>query len=94
MWKWKIIYDSRHHGYNAIVVDKCFFSMDKEYQYSLIQKKSMEVEIKLRYDLTYKEYCEEAGEKFSKEFSNAFSNIEIYGIINGKKKKFFEEETA
>ncbi len=92
--KERIIYDSRHHGYNAIVTDKHFFGVNKEYQYKLMQKKAIEVEIKIRNDLTYDEYCEEVEEGFTKEFSNAFSSIEIYGIKDGKKKKFFEEETA
>lgn len=54
----------------------------------------MEVEIKIRNDLTYDEFCEESEENSIKEFSNAFSSIEIYGIKDGKKKKYFERETA
>lgn len=95
--KEKVIYDNRHHGYNAIVTGNHFFSSNKEYQYRLIQvqgKTVMEVEIKIRNDLSYDEYYNEVEGNFINDFSNAFSNIEIYGIIKGKKKKIFEEETA
>lgn len=92
--KEKVIYDSRYHGYDAIVADEHFFSTSKEYQYGLMQKKPMEVEIKIRNDLTYDEFCEEVADKFSKEYPNAFSSIEVYVIMNGKKKKVFEEETS
>ena len=44
--------------------------------------------------MTYNEYCEEVNENSVEEFSNAFSNIEIYAVKDGKKKKCFEEETA
>ena len=90
----KVIFDNRHHGYDAVVEENRLFSTDKEYQYGFMKKKSMEVEIKIRNDLTYDEYCIETEKNHSKEYSNAFSSIEIYGIIDGKKKKVFEEETA
>lgn len=89
-----VIYDSRYHGYDAIVTKNQFSTGCKKYQYRLLQKKSMEVEIKIRNDLTYDEFCEESEENSIKEFSNAFSSIEIYGIKDGKKKKYFERETA
>lgn len=89
-----VIYDSRYHGYDAIVTKEQLSIVHKKYQYRLLQKKSMEVEIKIRNDLTYDEYCEEAEESSTEEFSNAFSSIEIYGIKDGKKKKYFESETA
>ena len=92
--KEKIIYDSRYHGYSAIVNNKPFSSNNKVYRYKLLQKESVEVEIKIRNDLTYDEFCEEVDVSYIKEFSNAFSSIEIYGIKEGKKKKYFEEETA
>ena len=66
----------------------------KEYQYKLIRKEPTEVEIRIRNDLTYNEYCEEVNENSVEEFSNAFSSIEIYAVKDGKKKKCFEEETA
>ena len=66
----------------------------KEYQYKLIKKVPTEVEIRIRKDLTYNEYCEEVNENSVEEFSNAFSSIEIYAVKDGKKKKCFEEETA
>ena len=90
----RVIYDSRYHGYNALVTDKHFSSTNKTYRYKLLQKDPMEVEIKIRNDLTYDEYCEEVEGNEVNEFSNAFSCIEIYGIKDGKKKKFFDEETA
>ncbi len=89
-----IIYDSRYYGYNAIMIDKHDSSVNKEYQYVLISKKAMEVEIKIRNELTYKEFCEETGKSSINEYANAFSEIEIYEIKDGKKKKIFEEETA
>lgn len=89
-----VIYDSRYYGYDAIVTKKQLSTESKEYQYRLLQKKSMEVEIKIRNDLTYDEYCEETQESSTEEFPNAFSSIEIYGIKDGKKKKYFESETA
>ena len=52
------------------------------------------MEIRIRKDLTYNEYCEEVNENSVEEFSNAFSSIEIYAVKDGKKKKCFEEETA
>ena len=89
-----VIYDSRYHGYDAIVTKNQISTGCKKYQYRLLQKKSMEVEIKIRNDLTYDEFCEESEENSIKEFSNAFSSIEIYGILDGKKKKYFERETV
>lgn len=89
-----VIYDSRYHGYDASATKEQLSIECKEYQYRLLQKKSMEVEIKIRNDLTYDEYCEEVEESSTKEYSNAFSSIEIYGIKDGKKKKYFERETA
>lgn len=89
-----VIYDSRYYGYDAIVKKEQLSIAHKEYQYRLLHKNSMEVEIKIRNDLTYGEYCEEVEESSAKEFSNAFSSIEIYGIKDGKKKKYFEKETA
>lgn len=91
--KEKTIYDSRCNGYNAIVADKRFSSNNKVYRYRLLQKEALEVEIKIRNDLTYDEFCEEVDERYTKEFSNAFSSIAICGIKEGKKKKYFEEET-
>lgn len=91
--KEKTIYDSRCNGYNAIVADKHFSSNNKVFRYKLLQKEALEVEIKIRNNLTYDEFCEEVDERYTKEFSNAFSSIAIYGIKEGKKKKYFEEET-
>lgn len=92
--KEKVIFDNRYYGYNAIVSNKQIFSFEKEYQYDLIDKNLMEVEITIRNDLTYDEYCEEVEKNLANEYAHAFSGIEIYGIINGVKKRFFEEETA
>lgn len=89
-----ILYDNRYHGYDAIVTKDQISIVHKEYQYRLIQKKPMEVEIKIRNDLSYGEYCKTIDETSTKEFSNAFSSIEIYGIKDSKKKKYFEEETS
>ena len=96
--KQRIIFDNRYHGYDAIVMKEQFPIVHKEYQYRLMQKEAMKVEIKIRNESTYDEYAEDIKEipkePTKEEFSNAFSNIEIYGIKNGKKKKYFEAETA
>lgn len=92
--KEKIIFDSRYHGYDGYVNGEDLISSEKEYQYLPIIHDAMEVEIKLRYDLSYNEYCKETGGTNLTDFTNSFSSIEIYGIINGNKKKIFEEETA
>ena len=92
--KQSVIFDNRYHGCDAIANNIPLGIERKEYQYKLIRKEPTEVEIRIRNDLTYNEYCEEVNENSVEEFSNAFSSIKIYAVKDGKKKKCFEEETA
>lgn len=90
-----ILFDSRYHGYDAISEkERLQIKSDKEYIFSW-GRTSGEVKVKINNDLTLTEFLEEFKTScVSKDYPNAFTNIIVYHIINGKKKKVFEEETA
>ena len=81
-----IIFDSFLHGYNGLIESEEQSEIDKiapQFNWTKIPK---EIIVVVRNSLTY--------EEFTEEFDESFENIEIYTLLNGKKQKFFEEETA
>lgn len=56
-------------------------------------KDPKEIIVLVRNSLPYEEFIEEFDDNLEK-YSNAFESIEIYTLQNGRKRKFFEEETA
>ena len=86
-----IIFDSFLHGYNGLIEsEEQINKFIPQFNWTKIPK---EIIVVVRNSLTYEEFTEEFDESFEK-FSNSFENIEIYTLLNGKKQKFFEEETA
>ena len=88
-----IIFDSFLHGYNGLIESEEQSEIDKfapQFNWTKIPK---EIIVVVRNSLTFEEFTEEFDESF-KKFSNSFENIEIYTLLDGKKQKFFEEETA
>ena len=96
MKKYSLVYSKGSHfiellifiGLSILVclINKCA----PQFNWTKIPK---EIIVVVRNSLTYEEFTEEFDESF-KKFSNSFENIEIYTLLNGKKQKFFEEETA
>ena len=79
-----IIFDSFLHGYNGLIEsEEQINKFIPQFNWTKIPK---EIIVVVRNSLTY--------EEFTEEFDESFENIEIYTLLNGKKQKFFEEETA
>ena len=88
-----VIFDSRYHGYNALTENKQEIK-DNELTIQLVWTKNpKEIVVDIRSTLSYEEFVEDFGEDIEK-YSNAFESIDIYITTNGRKKSFFEEETA
>ena len=89
MKKYSLVYSKGSHfiellifiGLSILVclINKCA----PQFNWTKIPK---EIIVVVRNSLTY--------EEFTEEFDESFENIEIYTLLNGKKQKFFEEETA
>lgn len=86
-----IIFDNLHHGYDAITEYER--QADNYVPKFIWTKNTTGVIVMVRNDLSYDEFSEEFGDSMEK-YANAFESIDIYTMINGRKKKFFEEETA
>lgn len=87
-----IIFDSQYHGYDALAEyeTRPVPEFNPQYSYS---KGETEALIEVRSDLPYDEFCEDFGDDVEK-YSNAFDDIEIYTLTDGKKRRFFSQETA
>lgn len=87
-----VIFDNLHYGYNAIAENERQSEPSEPVKY-IWSKKPKEVVVVVRNSLSLDEFAEEFG-RDSEKYSNAFESIEIYTVDNGKKRTFFEEETA
>lgn len=89
-----LLFDNRKYGYDAIVEPHQNARQELKFLEESRNEKAVEIFMKIWNDLSYEEFIEEKGEGTVEEYSNAYSNIEIYTIEGGKKKKVFEKETA
>ena len=89
------IFDSRYYGYDAIIDREHIRpTVDEELVYSWSKNQS-EIKVEIYNDLDMQEFLEEFQPEYTiEDYSNAFTNIIVYQINKGKKKKAFEEETA
>ena len=90
-----LLFDSRKHGYDGLITEKSA----EELQYQPAQKQKnkapADIQISIENDESLLQFQENTGLDFDeKQYSNAFSWMAIYGIINGKKRKLFDTETA
>ena len=92
-----IVFDNRKYGYDAVVEKNKIPSnalIDDKFDF-LWSKLSSDVLIKVENSLNVSDFLNEFGPLYTDvDYSNAFTNIIIYNVINGKKRKFFENETA
>lgn len=89
-----VLFDSRYHGYNAVVGNISESKRDVQYEYSQLTNERCQAEIQIIHDIEYDEFIEEFGENLSTEYSSAFGYITIYAIDEkARKHRLFEEET-
>lgn len=88
-----IIFDNQHYGYNALTKNEQQPKICEFTSKFIWTKNPQEIIVVVRNDLSYNEFSKEFGESMEK-YSHSFESIEIYTMINGRKKRFFEEETA
>lgn len=89
-----ILFDSRYHGYDAVVGNKQNLDKNRQYQYREMANQIMQLEIELLQDIPYDEFLDEFGLELAENYSNAFSYITIYGLDEkGRRHRLFEEET-
>ena len=89
-----VIFDSRYHGYDALAEQHCDPSAENNI---LLEKKVIvsDIIIKLRYDLSDAELRTVFGAECSeKDLTEAYGSIIIDGIVDEKKQRLSERETA
>ena len=89
-----LLFDNRKYGYDAIVEPHQNARQELKFLEESRNEKAVGIFMKIWNDLSYEEFIEEKRGGTVEEYSNAYSNIEIYTIYGGKKKKVFEKETA
>lgn len=87
------IFDSCLHGYNSLIESEEHLEITESAPQFCWTKDPKEIIVLVRNSLPYEEFIEEFDDNLEK-YSNAFESIEIYTLQNGRKRKFFEEETA
>lgn len=90
-----VLFDSRHHGYDAVTVDNSDISAYVPF-FKQKNRSPVRVVIKVINDSSLEEFIENTGEDCNEDFySNAFGAISIYTVnCDGKKRKIFDAETA
>lgn len=90
-----LLFDSRLHGYDAVTCSE-YRSADYVPQFKRKKKTAVRLEIRLENDLSFENFQECAGKKFTAdEYSEAFASITIVSVDeNGKRGKVYEAETA
>lgn len=88
-----VIFDSLYHGYDALTENKQETESNELTIKFVWTNNPKEIIVNIRTDISYEEFAEEFGEN-KEMYSNAFESIDIYTINSGRKKLFFDEETA
>jgi len=98
-----IIFDSRLHGYTAVIDKQKYFSTEEiKFGQKKIKKSDNDIcgiEIEIIHDISIEEFNDDFdnGIMNIEEYSNAFGDITIYARIrelNNKRVEIFSEETA
>jgi len=89
------LFDSRYHGYDAIISRHTQDVNTYHPQFERTSPKASAIMVRIRNDLSYNEYCDTVERENHAAYPNAFSSITIYLVgENGSKHMVFDIETS